>query len=106
MLALRHGTGGVVSEPVADPPPAPEPYSWKTARDMNCDVLALVVCGVLADYGAATSIVATLDRDQLVSVLWCVVRWYGDSLAQDFEDPVEMLRGLALVLAKGRGEAA
>jgi hypothetical protein len=59
-----------------------------------------------ADYDAATSIIATLAHQQLVSALWCVCRWYGSSFAQNFEDPVGVLHGLALVLARGHGEAA
>jgi hypothetical protein len=63
-----------VSEPAAVPEPE-HGYGWRERRERDLDVLALVTCGVLADYGAAVSIVATLDREQLVSALWCVLRW-------------------------------
>jgi hypothetical protein len=96
-----------VSEPAApQPEPEPEKYEWREPRDRDVDVLALVVCRVLSDYDAAVNLIETLDHWQLVSVLWCICRWYGGALAENFEDPVEMLRGLALILARGRGEAA
>jgi hypothetical protein len=94
-----------MSEPAA-PRPEPEKYPWREPRDREVDVLALVVTGVTADYDAATAIIETLDPEQLVTALWCVLRWYGTALALDVEDPVGMLQGLALVLARGRGDAA
>jgi hypothetical protein len=87
---------------------APEPeraYKWRSAADREVDVLALVVCGVLADYDAATTIIETLDHAQLVSALWITLRWYGTALGQDVEDPVAELRERALILARGRGAA-
>jgi hypothetical protein len=57
-----------MSEPAA-PRPEPERYEWREPRDREVDVLALVVTGVTADYDAATSIIETLDREQLVTAL-------------------------------------
>jgi hypothetical protein len=91
-----------VSEPADTPQPEPERYDWRSSADREVDVLALVVTGVIADYDAATSIIATLSHEQLVSALWITLRWYGSSLALQVDDPLAELQRIALILAKGR----
>ena len=84
-----------MSEPAADPPPPePQKYPWREPRDMNCDVLALVACGVLGDHDGAVAILATLNDEQTVAVCWAVVCWFAGELGQSFEDPVAELRRL------------
>jgi hypothetical protein len=41
-----------------------------------------------------------------VSAIWVLARWYSCLLSQHVADPLAELRGLALILAKGRGSAA
>ena len=69
-------------------------------------MLGVLVCAVLGDFDGAVAILSTLDDEQTVSLCWCLARWHATELAQDFEDPVGMLRELALILARGRGEVA
>jgi hypothetical protein len=95
-----------VSEPADAPQPEPEKYPWKEPRDRELDVLALVTCGVLVDYDAAVDIIESLDDAQRVSAIWVLARWYSCLLAQHVENPLAELQELALILAKGRGEAA
>ena len=84
----------------------PEKYPWREPRDMNCDTLGVVVAALQLDFDAAVHILSSLSDEQMTSLCWALARWFADSLAEDFEDPVGMLRGLALVLAHGRGESA
>jgi hypothetical protein len=92
-----------MSEPAADSPqPELAKYEWREERDMNCDVLALVACGVLGDFDGAVAVLASLDDEQTVAVCWAVVCWFAGELGQSFEDPVVEIRRLALVLGKGR----
>jgi hypothetical protein len=96
-----------MSEPAADSPqPEPEKYEWREPRDMNCDVLALVACGVLGDFDGAVTVLASLTDEQTVAVCWAVVCWFAGELGQSFEDPAGEVRRLALVLAHGRGGVA
>ena len=69
-------------------------------------MLGVLACAVLGDHDGAVSILETLDDEQTVSLCWCLARWHATELALDFADPAEMLRGLALILARGRGDAA
>jgi hypothetical protein len=94
-----------VSEPAAVPEPE-HGYEWREPRDRDADVLGVLVCAVLSDHDGAVSIFSSLSDEQTVSLVWCLACWHATELAQDFEDPVGMLRGLALVLARGRGDVA
>ena len=64
-----------MSEPAAVPQPEPGKYEWREPRDMNCDVLALVACGVLGDRDGAVTILASLDDQQTTAACWAVVLW-------------------------------
>jgi hypothetical protein len=65
-------------------------------------VLGVLACALSGDHDGAVSILSTLDEEQTVSMCWCLARWHATELALHFEDPVVMLQGLALVVAKGR----
>ena len=91
-----------MSEPAADPPPEPEPYEWRAPADREADVLGVLACALMLDHDGAVAILETLDDEQTVYLVWCLARWHATELALDFEDPVGMLQGLALVIAKGR----
>ena len=93
-----------MNEPVDAP--QPEPYEWREPRDCDADVLAVLACALLLDHDGAVSILSSLSDEQTVSLVWCLARWHATELALDFADPVGMLQGLALILARGRGDAA
>ena len=95
-----------MSEPAAVPQPEPGKYEWREPRDMNCDVLALVACGVLGDRDGAVTILASLDDQQTTAACWAVVLWLAGELGQQFEDPAGEVRRLAGGRARGRGEVA
>jgi hypothetical protein len=95
-----------MSEPADTPQPEPAKYEWREPRDMNCDVLALVACGVLGDFDGAVAVFASLDDEQTVAVCWALVRWFAGELGQSLADPVSELERLGLVLGRGRGEVA
>jgi hypothetical protein len=91
-----------MSEPADVPQPEPAKYPWKEPRDRDADVLGVLACALLGDHDGAVSILSTLDDEQTVSLVWCLARWHATEMAQDFEDPVGMLQGLALIVGKGR----
>lgn len=93
--------GRAVSEP-AVPPPEPAKYEWREPRDRDADVLGVLACALSGDHDGVVAVLSTLDDEQTVSLCWCLARWHATELALHFDDPVGMLQGLALVVARGR----
>jgi hypothetical protein len=101
VAALSGGdvVGGAVSDAVLGPEHA---YEWRAPADRDADVLGVLACAGLGDHEGAVSILASLDDEQTVSLVWCLSCWLAGELGQQLEDPVSELRRLALLIGHRR----
>ena len=80
----------------------PEPYEWRTSRDRDADVIAVLAAALTSDYHGAVSVLQSLDREALTSLLWCLSCWFAGSLCERGDDPVADVQRLALLISRER----